>query len=305
MSIFRRIRQSLPAIVILILFFCVGVKSSFAQAAQTVTVLPPTQELSANPGDTIQIKAKIRNSGNTDFNVKVTINDFLPKGDQGQVEIAPSSPYSIVKWTTLKENSFTLSSGEDQTAVATVTIPKNTAGGRYGSFVFSITPKAAEKGGSATVAQNVASLFLIRINGPVNEKLVINQITAPSSREFGPIPFQIDLANKGNVHVKAFGIVSIYDMFGRNVVNIPVKAVNVFPETNRTVLVSYDQKLLLGKYKATAFLYYGQKNELLTSTVEFTVFPVRIAVGIFVVLVLIVIFRKKLLKLFKFILGIK
>ncbi|HXC03496.1 MAG TPA: Fn3-like domain-containing protein, partial [Bacteroidia bacterium] len=148
-------------------------------AGQGLEVSPPSQEVSVDPGKTVTVTAKIRNPGNNTLPIQVGIQDFTAQGEEGQVEITANSPYSITSWSKVSPNKFTLAPGEEQIVTATITAPSNAAGGHYGSFVFSVSPDSQQKN-AAAVTQELASLFLVRVSGPVNEKLTLKSLSAPA-----------------------------------------------------------------------------------------------------------------------------
>lgn len=268
---------------------------SAQSASQGLEVSPPSQEVSIDPGKTVTIKATIRNKGNSSLPMQVRVDDFTAKGDQGQVELSSNSPYSVTSWTNVTPNSFRLAPGDSQEVTATIKAPADAAGGRYGSFIFSVKPETPEAG-AASVSQEIASLFLVKVSGPVDEKLSIASLHAPSFSEFGPITFDIGFKNAGNVHVKSFGLVNVTDMFGNKVADIVVPGTNIFPQADRIVKAQLNKQFLFGKYKATALMYYGSQNQNLSYSTTFFVFPVRIAAAILVVLVLLYLMRKRLKK---------
>lgn len=265
-------------------------------AGQGLEVSPPSQEIIADPGKTTTVKAKIRNRSNTSLPIQVHIEDFTAKGDDGQVALTTDSPYSVASWTTVAPSSFTLGAGEEQEVVATITVPEDGAGGRFGSFVFGVQPETKEGENTASVSQEIASLFLVRISGDVTEKLSVTGFSAPSYNEFGPVPLTLQFMNAGNVHVKAYGLINVTDMFGNKVADIVVPGVNIFPNAERNVTTTLDKKFLFGPYHATALLYYGSTTQNLSTTTSFFVFPTRIVVGIVVVLLVLIVLRKRMTK---------
>lgn len=264
-------------------------------AGQGLEVSPPSQEVAIDPGSTTTVKAKLRNPGSKTLPISVHIEDFTAKGDEGQVELTMDSPYSVASWAKVSPAEFELEPGESQEVTATINAPSDAAGGRFGSFVFAVKSKS-EEGNTAAVAQQVASLFLVRVSGPVDEKLTIKSISAPAFSEFGPVPFDIAFSNGGNVHTKTYGLVNVTDMFGNKVEDVVVKGTNVFPGADRNIKAELDKKFLFGNYKATALMYYGSANESLTATTTFFVFPVRVAAVILAILLIIFFMRKRLKK---------
>lgn len=274
-----------------------------AQVAGTgLEVSPPSQEVTVDPGGTTTIKAKLTNKSNETLPIAVRIEDFTAKGDEGQIELTANSEYSVVSWTNLSTTNFTLSPGEAREVTATITAPSDAAGGRFGSFVFAVKPETPEPG-SAAISQQIASLFLVKVAGPVDEKIELKSFSAPVFSEFGPITFDLAFTNTGNIHTKPYGLINVTDVFGRKVADIVVPGNNIFPQADRVIKAQLDQQFLIGPYKATALMYYGAENENLTAQTTFFVFPVRIAGVILAVLVVLFLLRKRLKKAGKALFG--
>jgi hypothetical protein len=281
------------------------VSTNFAQnsaSSQTLEVSPPSQEIKADPGETVKIKAKVRNKSAVSLPITVRVEDFTASGEGGQVALTEKGPYAVSTWMTIDPASFTLKSGETREVTGTVRVPVGNAGGRYGSFVFAAGGGSSGPG-VAAVSQEVASLFLLRISGPIQEVLSIDSIAAPSFVEFGPVPFSLKFSNKGNVHVRPTGLINVRNVFGKTAADIVFRGDNVFPGASRVQDVSYDSQWLFGPYTVQAVLTYGSKNESLTATTTFFAFPLRVAVAIGLVLGVLYMMRKRLAKAFKALVG--
>ncbi|MCX6732414.1 MAG: hypothetical protein NTV98_02645 [Candidatus Roizmanbacteria bacterium] len=275
-----------------------GIFAQNQSSVQSLEVSPPSQELQADPGQTLTATAKVRNKSRETIPLTVRVEDFTASGDEGQVALTEQGPYSLAKWAVLSPSSFSLAPGEEQIVTAKIKVPTNkVAGGYYGSFVFAVKAPQAQGGGVATVGQEIASLFLLKIAGPVNEQLSLDSITAPAFSEFGPIPLNLKFTNNGNVHTKVYGLVNVSDMFGQKVSDIVVNQTNVFPGASRQIKATLDKQLLFGKYTTTAIMYYGTtKNETLTSVGSFIVVPYRIIALLVIVGALLYGMRKRLKK---------
>lgn len=289
----------LSVLLIVIAVTAVSVLATLTKAqsdpeAQGLEISPPSQELTVDPGGTYTIKAKIRNRTPISLPVTARLEDFVATGELGGVALSKDSTYAITSWSSLAPTEFTLGAGESREVTATVRVPKSgVAGGRYGSIVFAVVPKSQKN--TAVIGQEVASLFLLRVSGPVEEKIALEGFKAPLLSEFGPIKFALQFKNSGNIHLKPAGVISITDMFGRKVADVKVDGTNVFPQATRIVTVDWNEKFLIGKYSANAILNSGgNKNQSLQSSVEFFVFPVRIAVLIGLVVLVLYLLRKRL-----------
>lgn len=300
------VSKTLSLVFLLFFIIIAGLSISLIQtlvkaqnAGQSLEVSPPSQDIEADPGETVTIKAKIRNPSNQTLPISVHLEDFTAVGEEGQVALTQGGKYSVVSWAKVNPTRFNLKPGEQKEVTATINIPQNAAGGRYGSFIFAVTPENNQNINAATVSQQVASLFLLSISGPVKEKLELKDITAPRFSEFGPIPFRLRFENKGNVHVKTYGLINVTDILGRKIADIVVTGTNVFPEATRIVQTQLNKTFLVGPYTATAIMYYGTSNEVLNATTTFYVFPVRIAGLILVLLFVLYLLRKRITRAFK------
>lgn len=281
---------SVGIVIVATFFFLHVTLAQNKQTAQSVEISPPTQELSVIPGEVQTIRAKIRNTSDQTLPISVRLQDFTASGEEGQVALVEKSDYAVTQWSSIIKPSFTLKPGETQEVEAVLRVPKKAAGGRYGSFVFTVGGEKSS-GTNASLAQEVASLFLVRIQGETREQLFVQQFQAPRFSEFGPIQFTLKLRNEGNVHVKTQGLVNIVDMFGNRVEDVVVKPTNIFPEAVRILTPILNKTFMFGQYKATSILYYGEKNETVVATSTFLVIPVRIIIA--AAIVLFIVFKKK------------
>ena len=279
------------------LFVTFGIFAQNQASVQSLEVSPPSQELASDPGQAVTATAKIRNKSRETVALTVRIEDFTSSGEEGQVALVDQGPYSLANWTTLTPKAFSLAPGEEKEVTARIKVPANkVAGGYYGSFVFSVNPDVP-RAGVASVGQEIASLFLLKISGPISEQITLNSLSTPSFSEFGPIPLSLKFTNSGNVHTKVYGLVNVSDMFGQKVADLVINQTNIFPGASRVVKTMLDKQLLFGKYTATAIIYYGTtKNETLTSVDTFTVVPYRIIALLFVMFILFYNMRKRIKK---------
>lgn len=272
---------------------------------QGLELTPPSQEIQADPGQTVTVKVKVRNPSGQSLPIVVHVEDFTASGDEGQIALVDQGKYTVTKWTTVSPSTFTLPPKGERDVTARISVPDSAAGGRYGALVFGISPQLTEeqKKNSATISQEIASLFLLKIKGPVTENLILQKISAPAFSEFGPIALKLRLTNSGNIHAKTTGLIHVTDLFGRTTADIVLKPTNVFPGADRIVTVTLSKGLLIGPYKATAALYYGADNNVLNASTTFIVLPVRVIALLVVVLVILYAGRKRFKKASKALFG--
>jgi hypothetical protein len=282
-----------------LLIFSFNTIAQNVDSQQSIELSPPSQEISTDPGKKTQISVTVRNTSDRTLPIKVRVENFTANGEEGQIALSEEDKNSISSWTKIAPQSFSLAPGESQDVTATVSVPKTgIAGGQYGSLIFSVT--GSKEQNAAAVSQEVASLFLLRISGDIDEHLTLLSMSAKPFSEYGPVPMTMKFENTGNVHVKPYGLINITDMFGQRVTDIVVPGQNVLPGSIRNVTASLDRKFLIGKYKALAVMYYGtSKNHTLTAETTFIVIPYKIILILAGVLTLMYMMRKRLKKVMK------
>lgn len=267
-----------------------------------LTISPLNFELTGNPGDTLTNTLRVFNPTGLDLTVQMTVEDFAVAGEAGQVIVEPAETesYSLARWITVVPDLFTLPSEGRQNVEFTVTVPESAEpGGHYGTVLATLTAVAGEgEFTGAAVAQKVGSLVLLSVSGDVAEDLVIKEFTAPDFLEYGPVPFVIRFENKGTVHVRPRGFVTITNWRGKKVIDLEFPQKNVLPGSVRKVETSWDTKWLFGKYAATVVGGYGTTNNPLPPrVVTFWVIPWKVTAaagtGLFVILLFFYLTRRR------------
>lgn len=260
--------------------------------ASGLSISPVSFELSADPGDRLVNQMKLHNPTQDTMSVKMKIEDLTASGDEGQVvlmEPIDDSSYSIARWITVTPTEFELEPGGEQYVTFEINVPETAEpGGHYGSIVASLSGATQEVTGSS-VGNERGSLVLLRVSGNVEEELLVDTFDVPSFSEYGPIVFDVTFENVGNVHVKPEGFVTVTNLAGNEVVQLELPANNVIPGAKRQADVTWDKKNVIGRYTATLVANYGEGNqEVITDSVTFTVFPWKVALVVFAVLLIVV-----------------
>jgi len=262
-----------------------------------VTVSPLTFELTANPGDTLTNTLKIYNPTDSIISIKMEVEDFKPVGETGQVVVEPEEEaiYSLKRWVKTEPIEFTLEPREQKFVDFEISVPENAEpGGKYGSVLASTTGAIGGEITGAAIAQKVGALLLLTVAGPVKENLTIKEFSAPSFLEYGPVPFAIRFENNGTVHVRPRGFVTITNWWGKKVADVEFSQLNVIPGAIRKIDTSWQNKWLFGKYTAMLVGSYGTANLPFNPPIlTFWVFPWKVALGIFLALLLIFAFFYK------------
>ncbi len=256
--------------------------------AVALSISPLNFEFTINPGESREDVVKVTNPDSEKTQV-ITMSVDAFKGDEtGQVtvldqgEIDPA--YSLKQWVTITPNVVTLRPKETEIVTFKTVVPANAEpGGKYGAIVASTERSEIGQTGAVTV-QKVGSLVLLTVQGFIEYKAsardfyTVNYTKEIADRkpqsvyEKPPVYFLTRLHNNGTVHIKPKGFITISNAFGKKITDLEVPAKNVLPGSDRVQAIEW-KEAKTGRYTATLVLNYGDKNQQITSTTSFTVFP--------------------------------
>ncbi|NTV31326.1 hypothetical protein HGA91_05120 [candidate division WWE3 bacterium] len=267
---------------VFVFYICIGyfTVNAYAQTSIGLSISPPTFEISANPGETIKNSIRVTNVTEDTQEIVVESRNFTAIGEQGSVGLTEENTnFSLAKWITTTPAQWVIEPNESYTFEFEISAPVNAEpGGHFGSIVFRTGAKVNPNQTGAAVAQEVGSLILLKIAGDVTEKASIESFAASQSwYEHGPVTFDARFANKGNVHIKTRGTITISDIFGRTVGIVPLTEKNVLPDAVRRIDATWDNSWGFSKYTAVLSTNYGESNtEILTASTTFFIIPYRL-----------------------------
>lgn len=278
-----------------------------AQEILPLTVVPPKQEILVNPGEKFTTTVKYLNQSGSPVSGTISVLDFIVQDDIGTPvfldnpvvvgKTTISAKYSAAKWISFPTENVTIAGGANVAVPVTINVPKNAAaGGRYAAILFQPTVNQVGGGQEGTAitptAIRLASLIYIRVAGPITEKARIVDFQGPDFLEYGPIGISTTILNEGSYHITPKGNITLKDMFGRVISNSALDIKNIFPGTTRVYDTKIGSKLMFGKFTATLNATYGEKGQLLTSTLVIWLFPWRVALAILLAVIIIILIIK-------------
>ncbi len=250
----------------------------------TITVIPPRLELTADPGKTITATLKLRNETTSTQNYAIVVNNFLVSDDHGTPIPIPDSVntrWNMKSW--IKAPSVI---PVDSKALASITIqitvPKDALpGGHYALITYQPNPDSnpidLNKTGSL-IGQRAGTIIYLTVSGPITQNASVIRFEVPKFNELGPVPFNGWIKNLSDLHINAKGAITITDFLGRQVSQIPVETGNIFPATERSFNALWNQKWGYGRYSANLSLAYGSAGGVLTASIFFWLFPIRLVI---------------------------
>lgn len=291
-----------------------------ARAQVGIKITPVRTEEIVDPGESFKGELKVLNDSNENKTFYAYLRDFKAEGELGRVKlIAPGSPEEssfLASWIDITGEGINFAPGEEKTIPFTINVPKNAGpGGHYGAILFGTTPpklnlETGDKGAGMAVAQQTGSLILLHVSGNVIEEARIREFTT-DKRVYGTpfdVNFIIRIENLGNVHVKPHGLISIENMFGKevSVLRVNDEGGNVLPKTIRRFEYGWSDIMGFGRYKAKLGMTYGTSGDkggagkqTLYTEIYFWIVPWRIVIPIILGLLLFAALTFLLLRLYR------
>lgn len=302
------------------LFFFVAVDIAQAQSSVGIKISPVKIEEMVDPGEVFKSQIKVTNEASESRIFYVYLRDFKSEGESGMAKLVipgTEEGYYLASWIDVNREGIELLPGQEEAVPFTVNIPENIGpGGYFGAIILGTEPpriqqQNEEKGAGMAIAQQTASLLLLRVKGDVLENAHIREFN--TDKDFYGTPFVIDflirIENSGNVHIKPHGAISIKNMFGKEVrvLKINEKGGNILPRSIRRFSENiWEGTGAFGKYTATLGITYGvsadeggQGKSSLVAIKTFWIIPWRIIIPVFLILLFISGIFILLIKLYK------
>ncbi|BCX15070.1 MAG: hypothetical protein KatS3mg088_753 [Patescibacteria group bacterium] len=286
----------------------------------SLSISPPILEAVIKPGEVVEQAYTLQNSGN-ETTASIQIYQFEQADEFGNAKIERSleeyDPLNLKEWFKIKEpqisigDKFTLGQGEQKTIRLVINPPDNAPDGDYyftlifktsleNSFINTNTKTALSQ---AEIGSNI--LITISKEGLVNRKAKIKEFKAPKVIDsFKHLNYELQIANIGEGFFKPFGKITIESILGKkyilniapqNIISASSRKISCI-ENERLIPCQIPAKFLIGPYKATlSFQIEGDKKDYKETVTSFGVPFVILSIIIISALVIILIYRKKLL----------
>jgi len=263
-----------------IIYYLLSTLPVFAQGL-SLQISPVIYEVFLKPGEVKVISDfEFFNPFENPQEIKADLRDIVISDETGGLQmIADShSRYSLSKWLEVKPVGFTLGPREHRAVDLTIRVPDNAEpGGHYGALFGEVEPPPlGEETMGVAVKAGVAAPILLTVAGPVSYGGEIIEFKQVPFVNLGTVNFLLRFKNTGTVHYKPHGIIEIFDWFGNKTDVVTVPERRAFPETIRQLPATWNRRLLFGKYKAVATIYFGAEDERQDKAeISFWAFPYK------------------------------
>ena len=229
------------ALAIFVFSFSPALAQSTASNGQLLlTTSPLPINLKVTPGTSVSAPIKIKNDGNQDENLKVTLMKFKADPVTGATILGEREPAdSYFDWVSFSDPTFTLQPNEWKTITATFNVPTSASFDYYYAIVFFRADQKVQPGERQTVLNGgTATMVLLTADVPnAKKELTLDQFTVNKNIfEFLPAIFDIKIKNTGNVHIIPHGNIFISKDGQKDVAILDVNATQgaILPNSPRT-----------------------------------------------------------------------
>lgn len=297
---------------------------------QSLSIYPPVIEVQTSPPSSPTVPIIIQNNIEADVNLKIELIPFKTNGINGEVILLPDEankgfyPYYRDRIQFLvddkKTESISLAPLESKQVLLNINLAK---GDPPGDFYYSIIFVSGQNGPSGTsVSQLPAGIgtnLLLSVGPKDFSAGAISQFTTSSFKANGPVDFSLKLHNSSKHVINPTGSIIIKNIFGQNVGTVKIlpqyilagsdrfmldtnqsspAAKLTYEDPNSTPKVTWEEKFLLGFYRAEATILLEENGRSVTSSTYFFAFPLYLffplVIVIFVVLSIYLRVKKKI-----------
>lgn len=263
--------------------------------AAGITVTPVVDTFSIEPSQTVTRTVRVINPVARPITLYPRVLDFHTDNENGQPQFysikEKNSPYAMSTWATFSKPFLRIEPNEEEKFDVLITAPQNAdPGGHYAAILFSTEePKLEDDVSQIGVVGLVGTLLLAKVPGAVDERLLLQEFTAPRFLMSPPAHFTTLFSNLGNIHIAPKGEIKVRNWSGDVVKTMTINegGGNVLPDSRRRFENSweFDWKTV-GKYTATAVAYYGTPEQQLTAVRSFFVIPLWLIIAVIALLLI-------------------
>ncbi len=210
----------------------------FAEALQ---ITPPRQEVVLSVGESASGTVEAYNETSSTVAVHVSLKEWF--------QLMENKEYPISTWLDLKNTEFELRPGEKRIVPFTVRVPTGTAPAQPPSgFLMGMLSFAADDGEQSMVNLVMSVSIYVTVKGTERPEAVITKCGIGNNK--GSLEAAVEVANKGNIHLRPTGKVEIADKKGRVVdSNVFQEGWPVFPGQARTYQAKLEGNWKPGYYR--------------------------------------------------------
>lgn len=287
-------------------------------------IYPPLIQLESTSSSTIDSPITLSNLTDATLNLSVQLKPFTSsEKENGEIKYLPdarikSTPYPhIFDKVQIRDNDTavkTLTLGPRQSKNLTLHLDLDSneqSIDYYFSIVFLSTPiEATPQEQNAITAHTsitagIATNVLLSVNPQGDTNGSIEEFSSPSFVDHGPISFKVHLKNLSMHKIAPTGTISITNVFNQIIGKIDLLQSPILSQSSRFLtsqhsfsppVALWPETFLLGPYDATLTVKLSSNGPVLSQTIRFFAFPLRLFLLLLVTTTIIVVIIKRVRK---------
>lgn len=319
------------------IFIILSVFLSFASTAHaqennfSLGIIPPVIEIQATSPARIESIITLQNLADTPRNLDIIFKSFKPSGrSDGTLTYLASNgiegpdPLILQKVKVFDEtgpiDQLTLNPLESKDLKLVIELDKSSPNGDYYfSPIFVSKQTENKESSSSQLPGGIGTNVILTVGERGATSGSIEEFGAPLFKSTGPVPITLLVSNNSNHFITPTGRISIKDMFGKNVAEIPLLSQYILANSTRYLVdaqqaspsaeflttisslsrkhnvIIWPEKFLFGFYTVTAHLRLTPESPMFERTTTFFAIPIYLvfAISFFIFLVLGVWFKVK------------
>jgi len=287
------------------IFYLVLFSVKRVEAAQGFTIFPAKISLEIDKGAEQSSWIRVTNAGDGKIGVLVSVQDMVPTANSGGFNYVPKAPgiTSLVDWVSIDKKVFSLKPNESKEVPFSIKVPPDASPGSRFAIVFFATGAPAGEKGQLNVSARVGALVFLTVPGDFRQTGEI--LNFRSNRKFlyqkEPVIFKFDFQNTGTVYFEPKGIITITNIFGKKIVEIPIAGQVVLPTGMRSIGAVWEKPgYLLGIYNVHLAVSVTGKGDIASKDARFYALPLYPSLGALGVLLILIVAIWYIKKNFKF-----
>lgn len=292
--------RTLASLFVFIALSVLSPSLTHAQSNAGIGLKPAIIEEQMDPGQVQQYSIAVSNVSGADQVYYVYKRDISGVRDGGVPVFADDTlaktGFELSEWIQLETETLEVPMGQERVISFIMSVPANaTPGSHFGGIFLSAEPPTLRESGAA-IGYEVGNIITIRVAGDAVERAQIRQFSTDNYIYGKPeVTFNVRIENDGTTLIRPTGPLTINNMFGKQVANLPFNEefAGVFPGVTREFVFSWTgDKPGFGRYEAIVSPGYGEEGakQTMSSTATFWILPLNIilpSVGVLAALLLI------------------
>ena len=259
--------------------------------------------MTVDKGQTYNDEIQVTNAGDSVVAVLPDVQDLVPASGASGFNFMPKAPgiTSLVDWIQISRKPFELKPNETKAVPFTIKVPSDASPGSRFAVLFFATG-ALSGGGQLNVSARTGSVILLTVPGDFKQiGEISNFILSKFVWNNQPTGFKFDFLNTGTVYFEPKGTITITNIWGKKVAEIPVAGQVVLPTGMRSINTVWEKpSYLLGIYKAHLAINITGKGDIATKNARFYALPLYPSLGALGILLILIVVLWYIKKNFKF-----